>query len=181
MRVLLADFPRRAQPKKTISSLFLSLQPWLTLRRGWTGGGRGGGGGGGGKVLGIVSPEDTNGFWCRVFFTQHLTHGAVLLQSLHFNIHYDDVRRSNGPTIGHLHRPEGESIFKTLKRRPFSLHLHTISCLGNTCIPVCVTLFSCVCVCGKSMSEYLLCLAMYSMQANETLLLVILFSRRSTV
>lgn len=108
------------------------------------------GGGGGGKVLGIVSPEDTNGFWCRVFFTQHLTHGAVLLQSLHFNIHYDDVRRSNGPTIGHLHRPEGESIFKALKRRPFSLHLHTISCLGNTCIPVCVTLFLCVCVCAES-------------------------------
>lgn len=113
-----------------------------------------GGGGGGGKVLGIVSPEDTNGFWCRVFFTQHLTHGAVLLQSLHFNIHYDDVRRSNGPTIGHLHRPEGESIFKTLKRRPFSLHLHTISCLGNTCIPVCVTLFSCVCAESQCLNTF---------------------------
>ena len=93
----------------------------LERGRGGGGGGRGGGGGGrgGGKVLGIVSPEDTNGFWCRVFFTQHLTHGAVLLQSLHFNIHYDDVRRSNGPTIGHLHPPKGESIFKTLKTPSF--------------------------------------------------------------
>lgn len=40
-----------------------------------------------GRVLGIVSQEDTNGFWCHVFFTQHLTHGAVLFQSLHFYVH----------------------------------------------------------------------------------------------
>lgn len=70
------------------------------------------GGGDGGRVLGIVSPEDTNGFWCHVFFTQHLTHGAILLQSLHFNVHYDEVCQSNRLTIGHLDCPKMKVYFK---------------------------------------------------------------------
>lgn len=60
----------------------------------------------GGSVLGIVSLEDTNGFWCHVFFTQHLTHGAIPLQSLHFNAHYDEVCHSNRLTFGHFDCPK---------------------------------------------------------------------------
>lgn len=59
-----------------------------------------------GGVLRIVSPEDSNGFWCHVFFTQHLTHGAVQLRSLHFNAHYDEICQRNGLTIGLLDCPK---------------------------------------------------------------------------
>lgn len=60
----------------------------------------------------IVSPEDSNGFWCHVFFAQHLTHGAVQLQSLRFNAHYDEICQSNGLIIGLSDCPKWEPIFK---------------------------------------------------------------------
>lgn len=63
--------------------------------------GEGGGDGGREAVLRIVSPEDSNGFWCHVFFfAQHLTHGAVQPQSLRFNTHYDEICQSNRLAIG---------------------------------------------------------------------------------
>lgn len=63
-------------------------------------------------ILRIVSPEDSNGFWCHVFFAQHLTHGAVQLQSLRFNAYYDEICQSNGLTIGLSDYPKWELIFK---------------------------------------------------------------------
>lgn len=48
-----------------------------------------------------------------VFFTPHLTHGAVLLQSLHFYVHYDEACQSNMLTFVPLDGSRGESILKT--------------------------------------------------------------------
>lgn len=71
----------------------------------------------------IVSPEDTNGFWCRVIFTQHLTHGAVPLQSLHFRVHYHEERRRHRRTGGCSDCPKWGSVVPDVPpfKSPFTL------------------------------------------------------------
>ena len=67
-----------------------------------------------------------------------LTHGAVQLQSLSFNAHYDEICQSNGLTIDLSDCPKWEPIFKKSAIKQ-TTNLHSPLCTPNTPNLTCTT------------------------------------------